>query len=439
MSNNTIAVRYKRDSFAKNINDTEASSDFGLRFIFLFIIYVILMIKTISWGSLDNHVFFGFYSLMVTFYILSRFILSYFHKNVPLDTSYTPTVSFVVPAKNEGDNIGQTLRCFADINYPLNKVEVIAINDGSDDNTLEEMENAQRDLSPFIKRFEVVDWKVNKGKREGMAAGVKMAKGDIVLFVDSDSFIEPDCVRHLVKYFTNPEVGAVSGHTDVHNAQENLLTRMQTVRYYISFKIYKAAESVFGLVTCCPGCCSAYRRAYLNEFIDEWLNQSFLGKKCTFGDDRSLTNFVIRKYKSVYSSEAKARTVVPSSFRKYLKQQQRWKKSWIRETMIAGSFMWRKNIFASLFFYTYVYLALVSPVVFFRAVLWHPISDGTFPIIYLSGLFLMLLLHGLYYRIEVGHKKWFMAVVTFWFHTVILIWQLPWAAFTINDTKWGTR
>jgi hyaluronan synthase len=57
----------------------------------------------------------------------------------------------------------------------------------------------------------------------------------------------------------------------------------------------------------------------------------------------------------------------------------------------------------------------------------------------LMGLFLMLFLHGFYYRIEVGRRSWFLAVVSFWFYTVILMWQLPWALVRMADTRWGTR
>ena len=435
----TTTLRYKGDPLTKTGEGNTILVDLGLRFIFFAIIAVIIMFKVISWEFLDDHLFFGIYSFLITVYILSRFVLAYFHLSIPANMNYTPSISFVVPAKNEGDNIAKTLEQFGLVNYPFEKIEVIAINDGSDDNTLNEMLRAKEEMGSKIKRFEVIDWKINKGKREGMAEGVRQAIGEIIIFVDSDSFIEKDCVRHLVKYFDRSEVGAVSGHTDVYNYKQNMLTRMQAVRYYISFKIYKAAESVFGLVTCCPGCCSAYRRSYLNEFLDEWLNQKFLGKKCTFGDDRSLTNYIIRKYKSVYSTEARAVTVVPDTFKKYMRQQQRWKKSWIRETLIAGSFMWRKNLLAAIFFYSYVFLALASPIVFLRAVVWHPYIQHTTPIVYLFGLFMMLLLHGIYYRIEVGEKRWFSAVIAFWFNTVILIWQLPWAAITISDTKWGTR
>lgn len=411
----------------------------GLWGLFFFVIYIIFFLKAITYETIYHNIFFGFYSLLITTYILSRFVFAYFHKPVAAVASYEPTVTFVVPALNEEDNIAETIRRFTEVDYPKEKIEVITINDGSTDGTLGEMQRIAREIEGQVRRVEVVNWEQNRGKRDGMAEGVKRATHDIIIFVDSDSFIEPDCVRHLVKFFANREVGAVSGHTDVYNADDNTLTQMQALRYYIAFRIYKAAESVFGNVTCCPGCCSAYRREYLMEFIDEWLHQKFLGGKCTFGDDRSLTNYIIRKYRAVYSSEARAHTVVPANFGKYVKQQQRWKKSWVRETLIASVFMWRKNPIAAFSFYAYVFLSLISPIVFFRAMILHPITEGAWPFIYLAGLFLMLLLHGLYYRLAVGPRKWGLAVACFWFYTVILMWQLPWAMVTIKDSRWGTR
>lgn len=417
----------------------KALSDLGGWFFFFGIIYIVLLFKVVTYDSISNHAFFGVYSLLITSYILSRFLLSYVHKPVRVDPRFEPSVSFVVPAKDEEDNIAETIRRFAEVEYPRNKVEVIAINDGSTDRTLDRMRDVAREIEGSVRRVEVVNFENNRGKRYGMAEGAKRAEHDIVIFIDSDSFIAPGAVRHLVKYFADSSVGAVSGHTDVWNRDTNLLTQMQAIRYYIAFKVYKAAESVFGTVTCCPGCCSAYRRSYVNEFIDEWLHQRFLGVECTYGDDRSLTNFMIRKYRAVYSAQAKAHTVVPDTFRKYVRQQQRWKKSWIRETFIASTFMWKKNTIAAISFYSYVFLAFLSPIVFFRAVVWYPVVYESWPIVYLTGLLLMLLLHGLYYRIQVGPRSWMLAIASFWFNTVILMWQLPWALVTLRDTRWGTR
>lgn len=413
--------------------------DTGPVFFFFLTIYVILVLKVITYKSVYDDVFFGIYSLLITTYILSRFLLSYFHKPVYIDRIFEPTISFVVPAKNEEDNIARTILKFGEADYPKEKIEIIAINDGSTDRTLGEMRRAARMVTGSVARVQVVDWKKNRGKRHGMYEGVKRSRHDIVIFIDSDSFIEPTAVRHLVKYFADNSVGAVSGHTDVENRTTNLLTEMQAIRYYIAFSVYKAAESVFGAVTCCPGCCSAYRRSYLAAYIDEWVAQKFLGEQCTFGDDRSLTNYMIKTHRAVYSPEARATTVVPDTFQKYVKQQQRWKKSWVRETWIASGFMWRKHPLAALSFYSYVFLAFVSPIVFFRAVLWLPLTESAWPIIYFFGLLLMLFLHGLYYRIRVGPRAWLFAIINFWFNTVILMWQLPWAVVTIRDSRWGTR
>src|SRR6185503_12217575 len=132
-------------------------------------------------------------------------------------------------------------------------------------------------------------------------------------------------------------------------------------------------------------------------------------------------------YQATYSEEAVAHTVVPDTFKKYLRQQQRWKKSWLRETFIAATFVWRKNPFAALFFYTYMFLAFASPVVFVHALIWKPLINHIVPIVYLLGLFLILLLHGIYYRIHVGQRAWLAPVAAFWFYTVVLMWQLPWA------------
>jgi len=414
----------------------KVKEDWGGWFIFFILIYIISFIKlTTHSHSTSYGIFFTTYSLLIGAYILSRFLLAYFHKSVEFDPLYEPTVTFVVPAKNEGENIAETIRKFSQVNYPMNKIEVIAINDGSTDETLSEMYAIQKECKPLGLNVEVVDWQVNRGKREGMAEGVKKAKNEIVIFIDSDSFIESEGVKHLVKYFNDPRVGAVSGHTDVYNRDVNMLTKMQSLRYYVAFHVYKAAESIFGSVTCCPGCCSAYRKAYLDPIIDQWLHQRFLGVNCTFGDDRSLTNFIIRDYDAVYSPQALAYTVVPENIRQYIKQQQRWKKSWIRET-----FMWRKNIIAAISFYSYMFLAFSAPIVFIRAVIYHPFFvTHEWPLAYLFGLAIMLVLHGIYYQNHVKKSSWFLPAITFWFYTVMLMWQLPWAFFTIRDSRWGTR
>lgn len=286
----------------------------------------------------------------------------------------------------------------------------------------------------------VVDWKENRGKREGMAECVRQSKNEIIIFIDSDSFVKPNTARELIKYFIDPKVAAVAGHAYVANANTNILTKMQDVRYFVAFRAYKSAEALFGTVTCCSGCCSAYRKEYVLKVLDNWLNQKFLGVQCTYGDDRSLTNFLLQKgYKALFAPKAIAYTFVPDTFKKFMRQQLRWKKSWTRESLRAGLFMWKKNPIMSISYYLGVILPLLAPVIVVRALLWYPYATGKTPWFYLFGLALMAFIYGLYYYIHTKNKKWIYGVLFVTFYTIVLIWQLPWAILNLRDPKWGTR
>ncbi len=406
-------------------------------------VYIILVVKWITWEELDNNLLFGIYSLLVALYILSRFALAYLYVPDIPEVHYDslPSVSFGVPSKNEEENIKETILRIAQSDYPRDRFDIIAINDGSSDATLREMLAAQREARVrYGVTVHVLDWTVNRGKREGMAECVRRSKRDIVIFIDSDSFVEKDTAQNFVKYFTDDSVAAVAGHAYVANADVNTLTKMQAVRYYVAFKAYKAAEALFGAVTCCSGCCSAYRRDYLMNVIDAWLAQRFLGITCTYGDDRSLTNFLLRKgYRALFAPDAIAYTFVPDTFKKFLRQQFRWKKSWVRESLIAGTFMWKRHPIMSLSFYLSVILPLVAPVVVVRALLWFPYVTGRVPWFYLTGLALMAVVYGLYYYIFTRDRRWVYGVLFATFYTIVLIWQLPWAILNLRDARWGTR
>ncbi len=105
-------------------------------------------------------------------------------------------------------------------------------------------------------------------------------------------------------------MGGVSGRTDVANTFTNGITKMQGVRYYIAFRIMKAAEAFFDSVTCLSGPLSCYRKDILLKNMDTWLNQQFLGRRATFGDDRAMTNLILRNYRTGYQDTAICSTIV---------------------------------------------------------------------------------------------------------------------------------
>ena len=110
------------------------------------LIYVVLLIKFINLQHLSGGYLLLFYSIAVSFYLLTRFMVAHFYEisDKAFDPKYTPTVTFGVPSKNEQENIYETVLRIAQIDYPKDKFDIIVVNDGSTDNTLAEMNRAAK-------------------------------------------------------------------------------------------------------------------------------------------------------------------------------------------------------------------------------------------------------------------------------------------------------
>jgi hyaluronan synthase len=381
---------------------------------------------------------FAAYGLVVCGYIVSRFALSLFYRSAN-DAGLEPRVAIVMPGFNEERAIGDSLRSLLALDYPAAKLEIVAVNDGSTDGTLREMNTVAAHADG---RVNVIDLGVNQGKRAAMAAGIRATDAEIVAFVDSDSVLEPDALRILVQGFADEKVGAVCGHADVLNVRETWLTKMQAVRYFVAFKVVKAAESVFNAVTCCSGCFSAYRRAAIMPHLEWWEHQRFLGRPSTFGDDRSLTNCVLRKWKVRYEARAVSHTLVPAHFHQFMTQQLRWKRSWTRESLIVCMFVWRKHPIAAVSTYVGMVLPLIAPLIALRATLLNPLLHGTgVPYVYVLGVYSMAVVYGLYYAVRKPRYDalWAFGIVFCLFYLVFMLWQTYWAILTARSASWGTR
>jgi hyaluronan synthase len=394
----------------------------------------VVYLKSFNFYYFWYHPIVNAYSLMISMYILSRFVLASFYKP-PRDAGHFPSVTVIVVCKNEEDSIGKTIDCTYESHYPPDRLEIIAVDDGSTDATLKEMERAH-ERHPGLK---IVHFETNRGKRHGMAAGARIAQGEILVYVDSDSFVRRDAIRKMVQGFVDPMVGAVCGHANVANARSNLLTKMQEVRYFIAFRVVKAAESLFSTVSCCSGCLAAYRKQYVLDVLDPWLNQTFLGTPATFGDDRSLTNFMLRRHRVIYHSEAVCTTIVPETYMKFFRQQLRWKKSWIRESFLASRFIWRRHPFAAFFFYLGVTFPIISPLIVFNALVLPFVGYGSPSLIYIYGSVLMATLYGLCYLARYRNGLWVYGILFSAFYMLILVWQTYYAMCTVRKNHWGTR
>ncbi len=381
---------------------------------------------------------FGAYGLIVCAYIVSRFVFSTLYRP-SADHGLRPRVAIVMPAFNEEEAIAASLTSLLDLDYDPELLEIVAVNDGSTDDTLPRMQAVAAGAGG---RVRVIDLGRNRGKRAAMAAGIRATDAQIIAFVDSDSVLEPDAMTKLVQGFHDPGVGAICGHADVLNLHDTWLTKMQAVRYFVAFKVVKAAESLFNAVTCCSGCFSAYRREAVMPHLEWWEGQTFLGAESTFGDDRSLTNCVLRDWKVRYESEAVSHTIVPDTFRQFMTQQVRWKRSWTRESLILGSFIYRKHPAASAAAYVGMLLPLIAPIVAVRAIFVMPVIEGApAPLIYALGVYAMAVAYGLYYvvRRPTYSSTWIYGIVFCFFYLVFLLWQTYYAILTARTSSWGTR
>ncbi len=392
--------------------------------------------KDLTFSTLAKDPVFAAYSISVVLYVVCRFIFALFYRPVP-DAGHRPSLSVIIPAFNEEDGILGTIQSCLEADYPHELVEIIAVNDGSTDGTWEQILNAKA-LSP---RLHAMDMGKNYGKRTAMAEGIRRSRGDVLCFVDSDSYISRDALTAIVAPFADERVGAVVGHAEVRNKMVNWVTKMQQVRYYAAFRIIKGTESLLsGTVTCASGCCAAYRTSLVRPLLKAWEFQSFLGRPATFGDDRALTNRILAQGRVVYQSTARAETNAPTTLGVFFRQQLRWKKSWLRESTYIVRYFWRKNPIAAVFTYASIVFPLFAPWVVLHAVLGRFVDGalGGFWF-YLVGTYAMAMLYSLYYAFRRVDGLWYHGMTFVGLYMSVLVFQTYWGIATMRDTRWGTR
>lgn len=385
------------------------------------------------------------YSIIAATFLLSRYLFSSFYRPVPIDKDFTPGVTIVIPCFNESQWIQRTILGCINQDYPTDKLEVIVVDDNSTDQSYEKIEEIVEELKIKEARYDIENrlhytrQGKNAGKRHALAIGTLKAQHELVVFVDSDSFLDPFAIRNLVQPFKDTKMGGVTGRTDVANTYTNALTKMQAVRYYISFRIMKAAESYFDAVTCLSGPLACYRKDLVIKYMEAWLTQSFLGEKATFGDDRSMTNLILRENRTGNQDTAIANTIVPNTDTIFLKQQMRWKRSWLRESLIASRFMWRKEPFMALSFYMGVLVPLLAPIVVIYNMIYIPIAYRVFPITFIIGICLMAMLMSMAQLFLRKSSTWIYGLWFCLYYEAVLLWQMPIAWFTFWKSTWGTR
>ncbi len=361
------------------------------------------------------------------------------------DDAALPTLTVVVPAYNEGPGVAETLASILASDYPPDRLHVIAVNDGSRDDTGHHLDLAQLRLGA---RLTVIHLPQNRGKRHALFAGFSQATSALIATVDSDSRVRPDTFRNLVAPFAvEPRTAGVAGQVRVWNRRRNLLTRMLHVRYLLGFDFIRASQSQLATVWCCPGALQCYRREVVAPHLIAWRDQRFLGARCNNGDDHAMTTLVLSLGHDVrFQQSAAVETLVPATYPGLCRMYVRWARSATREGLRALRTVprravslgpWRGPLMAA--------DAVLQPTSVLLRVSAVPLSLwllATEPLWLVQSLFagaLFGVFYGLIYLRSKRSWDFLYGILYGWFALLALWWIQPFATLTVRSSRWLTR
>lgn len=354
-----------------------------------------------------------------------------------------PTCTIIVPAFNEGRLVYDTLMSISRSSYPAHKLQVLAIDDGSTDDTFEWIQRAAQQLGDFVS---VHRQPRNMGKRQALYRGFKQGTGEVFVTIDSDSVVDAETLRNLVSPFvTDPNCGAVAGNVKVLNREKAVIPKMLSVSFAFSFGVIRAAQSTMGSVLCTPGALSAYRRGAVLACLEDWVNQTFLGVKTDIGEDRAMTNLILKQGRNVlFQSNAVVYTNIPETYRTLRKMFTRWERSNVRENIVMSTFAFSKYRSAErirpriLLLNQWVTILWAYPSLLVAVVIL-----ASYPGLFLSSMIVSVVLFSLipaaYYAATQCWRRSLWIFSYNIFYSFALFWITPFAIVTARRRGWLTR
>lgn len=177
------------------------------------------------------------------------------HKSHEIFQEFTPFVSVIIPAYNEERLIRNGLKAVLNMDYP--DYEVIVINDGSQDKTLEHIKGFLSDP-----KLRVINKIQNQGKAMALNDALHVAKGEFIVIFDADAEPDPKTLYHMIWHFQHARVGAVSGHPRVKNIP-NIITRIQVVEFASIIGLLRRSQRMWGRIVTVSGIAAAFRKSAL--------------------------------------------------------------------------------------------------------------------------------------------------------------------------------
>lgn len=177
----------------------------------------------------------------------------------PPELEGNPLISILIPCFNEGLNVRETIAAAVAQRYE--NIEIIAINDGSSDNTAEVLD----DLASEYPVLRVIHLAENQGKAVALNTGAAAARSDFLVCIDGDALLERDTAAYLVApLLQRPRVGAVTGNPRI-RTRSTLIGRVQVGEFSSIIGLIKRTQRVYGQIFTVSGVVTAFRRRALAE------------------------------------------------------------------------------------------------------------------------------------------------------------------------------
>lgn len=198
---------------------------------------------------------FGTYGTLILYYNKAKKNRS---TEVLAGAEYEPTISVVVPTHNEASIISKRIENLLTSNYPKDKLEILFVDDSNDSTPQIIEQYSKREPCIHLLRFNQ-----RMGYSPSLIAGCKVAKGEIVVFAEASSFLEPDTLHHLVSNFKDPKIGAVTGKDMLLNLDEQM---GQSENSYLKIlDLVRQGESNMDSTVYMKGEAAAVRKALIND------------------------------------------------------------------------------------------------------------------------------------------------------------------------------
>ncbi|MBP8099540.1 MAG: poly-beta-1,6 N-acetyl-D-glucosamine synthase, partial [Acinetobacter sp.] len=170
-----------------------------------------------------------------------------------------PKVAVLVPCFNEGDNAQETISHALNLKYP--NFEVIAINDGSSDNTADVLNR----LAEQHEKLRVVHLAQNQGKAMALQAGSLLTDAEYLIGIDGDALLDPHAASWMVRHFLEDDsVAAVTGNPRI-RTRSTLIGRIQVGEFSSIVGMIKRAQRSFGRLFTVSGVITAFRKSAVHS------------------------------------------------------------------------------------------------------------------------------------------------------------------------------